>query len=193
MNILHTLEIDLGKKKAIINIRHMKKDDVEGIWNNFNEVVEEGNFLPVFIPVRSQLEKNSWYQNVKSDKEIVIVADNPNLKSPYNILGQCEISNIEWDAADHVGNLGIIIQKKYRNKGIGSALINYAIKESKKLNNKQKIILSCFASNERALYLYKKLGFKKVGVRKKQFFIDDTYHDEVLMDLWIEDYLEEQG
>jgi RimJ/RimL family protein N-acetyltransferase len=184
-----TLEVKLGKKAVKINIRHMKKDDVEGIWNNFNQVVEEGNYLPVFIPVRSQLERNSWYQNVKSDNEIVIVAENPKLKSPDNIVGQCEISNVQWDAAQHVGNLGIIVQKKYRNKGIGSELIDMAIKEAKRINNKKKIILSCFASNERALYLYEKLGFKRVGIRKKQFYLDDTYHDEVLMDLWIDDYL----
>lgn len=184
---MNILEVNLGKKKIKLHIRHMRKDDVEGIWNNFNEVVEEGNYLPVFIPVRSQLEKSSWYQNVKSDNEIVIVAENPKLKSPHNILGQCEISNIEWDAAEHVGNLGIIVQKKYRDFGLGYALMDFAIKEAKRINNKKKIILSCFASNERALYLYKKFGFKQIGVRKKQFFIDDEYYDEILMDLWIGD------
>lgn len=66
-----------------------------------------------------------------------------------------------------------------------------AIWESKNLNAKEKIILSCFSTNERALYLYKKIGFKVVGIRKNQFYMDSKYYDEVLMELWIEDYINE--
>ncbi len=180
------LGLKTGEK---IIIRHLSKSDVEGVWNNFNEVVNEGIYLPVFFPVRSQIEKDSWYHNIKKEKETCIVAENQNLKIPYNIIGQCEISNSNWDADLHVGNLGIIVKNKYRDLGIGANLIDVAIRESKKLNNKEKIILSCFSTNERALQLYKKLGFETIGVRKKQFYMDSKYYDEVLMEVWIDDYL----
>ncbi|MFX1530276.1 MAG: GNAT family N-acetyltransferase [Promethearchaeota archaeon] len=181
-----TFELKTGEK---IIIRHLSKSDIEGVWNNFNEVVEEGIYLPVFFPVRSRLEKDSWYRKIKNEKEICIIAENKELNRPYNIIGQCEISHSEWDAGSHVGILGIIVKKKYRDLGIGIKLIDIAIRESKKLNNKEKIILSCFSTNERALHLYRKLGFKEVGVRKKQFLMDSKYYDEVLMELWIDDYL----
>lgn len=180
------LELKTGE---IIIIRHLTKLDVDGVWNNFNEVIDEGSYLPVFFPIRSQLEKDSWYQNAKKEKEICIIAENPDLKTPHNIIGQCEISNSNWDAAAHVGILGIIITKKYRNLTIGRNLIDYAIRESKKLNNKEKILLSSFSTNDRAIHLFKKLGFRVVGVKKKQFFMDLKYVDEVLMELWIDDYL----
>lgn len=181
-----TLELSTGEK---ILIRHLSKVDVEGVWNNFNEAIEEGMYLPVFFPVRSRLEKDSWYHKVKNEKEICIVAEARKLKSPYNIIGQCEISNSDWDAALHVGVLGIIVNIKYRDLGIGAALIDSAIRESKKLNNKEKIVLSCFSTNERALHLYKTMGFREVGVRRKQFYMDAKYYNEVLMEIWIEDYL----
>ncbi|MFX0059688.1 MAG: GNAT family N-acetyltransferase [Candidatus Hodarchaeota archaeon] len=177
------------KNGEIIVIRHIKESDIDGVWNNFNEVVDEGVYLPVFFPVKSHYEKQSWFNVIKKEKEICAVAVHPKLKEPYNIVGQCEISNSEWDAAAHVGSLGIIVQNSYRDLGIGYNLIDFAIRESKKLNHKEKIILSCFSNNERALYLYKKLGFTIVGIRKKQFYMDSQYYDEVLMDLWIEDYL----
>ena len=180
------LELDTGEN---VIIRHLRKSDVEGVWNNFNEVIEEGVYLPVFFPVRSQLEKDSWYRKIKSEKETCIVADHQNLKPPYNIIGQCEISNLEWDAANHVGRLGIIVKKDYRNLGVGYHLIDTAIRESKKLNQKEKIILSSFLNNERALSLYQKIGFKKIGIRKNQFYMESKYFDEILMDLWIDDYL----
>jgi len=172
-----------------IIFRHVKKADIEGIWNNFNEVLKEGIYLPVFSPVSSEYEKNAWYNSLKKEKEICIVAEHSDLESPYNIIGQCEVSNSQWEAAAHVGILGIIIKKKYRDLGIGYHLIDIALRESKKLNNKEKIILSCFANNERGLKLYKKIGFIEVGVRKKQFYMNGTYYDEVLMEIFIDDYL----
>ena len=171
-----------------ILIRHVIESDIDGIWNNFNEVVDEKIYLPVLFPVRSKFEKQSWFHNIQKERELCIVAIHPTMLSPYNILGQCEISNLEWDAATHVGSLGIIVQRNFRDLGIGFNLIDKAIRESKR-SNKEKIILSSFLDNERALFLYKKIGFKMIGIRKKQFYMDSVYYDEVLMELWIDDYL----
>jgi len=187
------LELKIGNKISKILIRHMEKSDIEGIWNNFNEVVEEGTYLPVFNPVRSEFEKKSWYENIKDQKEVCLVADYLDLKPPYNILGQCEVSNSEWEASSHIGVLGVVVKKKFRDLGIGKCLVDAAIRESKKLNNKEKIVLSCFSNNDRALNLYKNMGFEVIGIRKKQFYMDANYYDEVLMDLWIDDYLRNNG
>jgi len=180
--------ITLKNGEKII-IRHLKKSDVDGVWINFNEVINENIYLPVFFPVRSQLEKDSWYRDIKNQTQICVIAENPKIKLPHNVIGQCEIINSQWDAAIHVGILGIILKQKYRDLGIGRQLIDTSIRESKKLNHKEKIILSCFSSNKRAIHLYKIMGFKVVGTRRKQFYMDSQYYDEVLMELWIDDYL----
>ena len=182
-----TIKLKNGEK---VIIRHLKESDKDGVWKNFNDVLEEGTYLPVFTPVILEVEKDTWYENIKREKEICIIAEIPTLKSPFNIIGQCEISNLEWEAATHVGNLGIIVNQKYRDMGIGFNLIDSAIRESKILNNKEKIVLSCFSTNKSALHLYKKLGFQVVGLKKKQFYMDGVYYDEVIMELWIDDYLE---
>ena len=179
------------KKGEKIIIRHLIKSDVDGVWNNFNEVIDESIYLPVLFPVRSQLEKDSWYNDIKNLNQICVIAENPKIPPPHNIIGQCEVLNSEWDAAIHVGSLGVILKQKYRDLGIGRHLIDAAIRESKKLNHKEKITLSCFSSNKRAIHLYKTMGFKVVGTRKKQFYMDSQYYDEVLMELWIDDYLDQ--
>ena len=61
------LELKTGDK---VIIRNLHKTDVDVVWINFNEVIEEGVYLPVFFPVRSQLEKDSWYRKIKNEKEI---------------------------------------------------------------------------------------------------------------------------
>jgi len=55
-------------------LRHLKKSDIDGIWKNFNDVLEEGNYLPIFTPVRSDIEKTSWYETIKREHEICIKA-----------------------------------------------------------------------------------------------------------------------
>ena len=182
------IEIRTGEK---IIIRHIKKTDIEGVWRNFNEVVDEGIYLPVLTPVKSEYEKEAWYKNQKKSKELCIIAEFPKKKPPLNVIGQCEITNTEWEAGTHVGVLGVIVQQKYRDYGIGWHLIDVAIRESKKLNNKEKIVLSCFTNNERAIALYKRMGFKVVGIREKQYYMNDQYYDEMLMELFIEEYLRE--
>jgi len=184
--VIH-LRIDDKTEKIIL--RHIKKKDVEGVWENFNEVVKEGVYLPVFIPVRSQYEMNAWYDTIKQEEEICIVAEWPKLKPSNTIIGQCEVSNVEWEASKHVGNLGIIVKKGFRNIGLGYHLVDFAIRETKRKMNKEKIILSCFDTNKRALHLYEKMGFQKIGVREKQFLMDSEYHNEIMMEIWIDDYL----
>ena len=181
-------DFELKNGERII-IRHVEESDINGVWNNFNEVIEEGVYLPIFFPVRSQYEKQSWFDVLKREKEICLIAKQTKMFGSDAVIGQVEISNLEWDAAAHVGSLGIIVKKKYRDKGVGYHLIDMAIKESKKLNKKQKLILSCFSNNERAIHLYNKVGFKIIGRRTRQFFMDSKYYDEILMELWIEDYL----
>jgi RimJ/RimL family protein N-acetyltransferase len=180
--------IEINKGEQII-IRHIEESDIDGVWNNFNEVIEEAIYLPVLLPVRSQFEKHTWFNSLQRDNEICIVAVHPELKGPLNILGQCEVSNSEWDAATHIGKLGVIVNSDFRNMGIGYHLIDFAIRESKRINRKEKITLSTFTENKRALHLYKKMGFRNVGIRRKQFYMNSKYYDEVLMELWIEDYL----
>jgi len=175
-----------------VKIRHVQETDMDEFWNNFNEVVDEGTYLPVFYPVRSDLEKKAFYDNIVKNNELCIVAELTKRIGKHSIVGQCEITNLEWDASDHVGNLGIIVKKGYRNLGLGFHLIDTVILEAKNALNKEKIILSCFSTNKRALHLYAKMGFKTVGTRKRQFYMNSQYYDEVLMELWIDDYLEKR-
>ncbi len=177
------------KDGRIVILKHASREDVDGVWKNFDDVVDEAIYLPIFEKV-NDYEKESWYDDIKYGREVCIVAQIPKVKPPSNIAGQCEITNSEWEAASHVGVLGIIVREDYRGIGLGEVLIDCAIRESKKIKNKKKIILSCFSTNEIALRLYQNLGFQRIGIRKKQFFMNDRYYDEVLMEISIDDYLE---
>ena len=65
-----------GNKLNLI-LRHVKKTDMHGVWKNFNDVLEEGIYLPVFTPVETEWEKKTWYDNLTRDNEMCVIAENP--------------------------------------------------------------------------------------------------------------------
>lgn len=79
---------------------------------------------------------------------------------------------------DFVEIMNIVVKKKYRKQGIGEKLlqelINISIKE-----NYEKIELEVNSKNEPAVNLYKKFGFKEVGLRKKYY---NNIDDAILME-----------
>ncbi|MHA1729307.1 MAG: GNAT family N-acetyltransferase [Promethearchaeota archaeon] len=176
-----TVEIKNGKKFIL---RHIKLSDLDCIWSNFNQVIDESIYLPVFEKVLTRFEKNAWYNDLKVSGNLCLVAEDPDIEPPNNVVCQCVIEDSQWEASSHVGILGVIVRKKYRNIGLGFDLIKYTLSEAKK-HGKKKIILSTFATNTSAITLYKKIGFKKVGIRKKHFYMKNKYINELLMEIWI--------
>ncbi len=87
---------------------------------------------------------------------------------------------------EHVGRLGISVSKDFRGEGIGFELITGVIAEAAACINGIKIVhLECTGTNEKALNLYKKVGFKEVGRIPKYILHHGNYEDEVQMVLGV--------
>ena len=65
--------------------------------------------------------------------------------------------------------LYIVVDKIYRNKDIGSLLMEYLIKIS------ERILLEVRCDNNNAIKLYKKYNFKIINIRKKYYDNMDAY------------------
>ena len=103
-----------------------------------------------FSTLKEELEnENSSYIIGKINNEIIGFAG---LKK---IFDQADIMNI-------------VIKKTYRNQGIGTLLLENLILLAKDLNIST-IFLEVNEQNKPAIHLYEKLGFKKLGVRKKYY------------------------
>ena len=170
------------KRGNVIEIRDAQISDVDDIWDVFNMVVDEGVYLPVFSQVKNRADKRSWFYELITGGDFCLVAVLKHPDGSEKFLGQVTIeTSTEWDGIDHVGILGILVHPSYRNVGVGQSLIEEACAEAKQ-RGKKKIILSVFHTNPRAIALYEKVGFEIVGRRKCEFFVNDVYVDEVLME-----------
>lgn len=54
--------------------------------------------------------------------------------------------------------------------------------------NMNKIKLSAFSFNHRAIACYKKVGFQEEGRLKKEIYRNGKYHDEIVMAIFKEDF-----
>ena len=107
-------------------------------------------------------------QNLKSELQNVsskyIVA-----KENGKIVGFAGI----WYSVDDAHITNIVVRKSYRNKGIGSLLLEKLIELAKQ---KTSLTLEVNTKNEIAQKLYLKYGFKNLGIRKKYYDgIEDAY------------------
>lgn len=84
-----------------------------------------------------------------------------------NIIGFIHLT-ISFDEADIIN---VIVQKQYRNQGIGSSLISHSIKE----NKLQKLNLEVKESNNNAIKFYENLGFKKIRIIKNYYGTENAF------------------
>lgn len=94
----------------------------------------------------------------KSSRFIVVKNDN------FEILGFAGFKVI----VDEADIMNIVVKKSFRNKGIGSFLLDNLISFAKNLNLNI-ITLEVSENNPIAISLYKKFGFEELGIRKNYY------------------------
>lgn len=74
------------------------------------------------------------------------------------------------------------LKHEYRGKGYGKKMIEHAIKIAFERQNVIKINLQVVSTQEKAIMLYKSLGFVESGRQVKEIFVDNEYLDFISME-----------
>jgi putative acetyltransferase len=80
----------------------------------------------------------------------------------------------------HIATFFLYLEPAYWGKGIGKESIQFL---EKVVQNRGYLRIECMVSgrNQRAISLYKKLGYKQEGIKKQAFYIDGEYADLIIM------------
>ena len=80
----------------------------------------------------------------------------------------------------HICNASYAVKGSVRGKRVGEALVLDCLKMGKELGYGVLQFNAVVATNERALRLYKKLGFTQLGVIPKGFRSKDSHYEDII-------------
>lgn len=174
-------------------IRQLELGDEEYLhrwWNN-GYVMEHATHVFGILQSKEAIRKNilDEIENpaMFPKKKRFIICKKPNLEP----IG--EMNYLGWDSRNQKCELGIkICEIKEQGKGYGKDALYHFIDFLFRFLNLNKIELTSMIDNKRAHNLYRKLGFKEIGIIRQGYFDSRTgeFSDVMYMDLlkseWIE-------
>ena len=81
----------------------------------------------------------------------------------------------------HSGSIGIMVHRDYQGQGVGQKLMESLLDLADNWLMLVRVELGVYTDNERAIRLYRKMGFEPEGVRRKAAIRGGTYADEMIM------------
>lgn len=177
-----TTDVVFLKSKRVV-LRPVMREDVPLLikWINDPDVRK---YLSAYMPMM-EADEDEWFENLHKRKPgdiiLTIVVDG-------KAIGTMGIHKI--DTRNRTAETGALIgEKEYWGKGYGSEakmlLLNYAFNTL----NLRRIGSSLFEFNERSYKYSLKCGYKEEGRRRKRYFVDGKYWDEILLAVFREDWL----
>ena len=98
------------------------------------------------------------------------------------VVGNAVVERNKVLRYNHRAEISITVLKEYWGRGIGSSLMNIMI-DFAKSTGIEILYLEVRADNLRAISLYERFGFKKIGKYNNFFKIDNIYYDAYIMTL----------
>jgi RimJ/RimL family protein N-acetyltransferase len=167
-------------------LRALEHDDLPHFvrWINDPEV---RRFMVIRYPL-SMTEEEKWWEGFlerENDHIFAIEAEDG------TYIGNIGLHDLERE--NRKALLGIIIgHKAYWGQGYGTDAIQAVLRWAFDYLNLHRVYLTVYAYNERAIRCYQKCGFRHEGTMRQARYSGGRYHDELMMGLLRDEFLEGQ-
>jgi putative acetyltransferase len=158
-------------------IRPVKIEDAVFI----NEIRRQDGVRENIMSITSErVTKTQSLINGLTDNNHMLVAEieEDGLK---RVVGIASLSVNTSNRVRHSASIGIMVVKEYHSMGIGRALMTNLIDIADNWLMLIRIELGVFTDNEKAINLYKSLGFEIEGTKKYAIIRNGKYDNEYLM------------
>jgi len=172
--ILHQFAARNGRE---VVLRTPRWEDLDDLREFINSLVDEGVDIATDQKATREQEAD-WLgrrlASLEKDEQFSLVAE-----VDGKVVANSEITK-RGGYSKHVGGLGIGIKKGYRDIGICTEMLKTLLSQAEKMGLKI-VLLNVFSTNERAIHVYEKTGFKQTGRRPKFFLKNGKYIDDIIM------------
>lgn len=171
-----------------VRLRALEKKDLPNIMEHWNTWESRRNLM-MYFPM-SELFEEKWLEramlhNPLSDGQLTLAIEERETKQ---FVGTISLHDI---VPNLKAEIGIAIHNPLNhNKGFGTDAMNVMLWYGFHVLNLHNIMLRVWSTNERAIHVYKKIGFHQAGVLRERNFIEGRYRDEILMDMLQSEFFE---
>lgn len=141
-----------------VAIREATEDDIGALVDVYEAVAAEGRWIGGEVPVDREAQTRGRMDRLRDEGSVTFVAE-----VEGRVVGELGI-----EARRGRGEIGMAILDGYRDRGIGTALMEAAVAWAR-ARRLDKLFLHVWPHNERAIALYEKFGFAREGYHPKQF------------------------
>ena len=165
-----------------VTIRQARPADAERLIAYVQTLAEEPGINIVIGPGEFDLtvgqEACFVAECVAADNALFLVAE-----AGSEIVGLLTCQGGKRRATRHAATLGVSVAQGWRGQGIGTRLMEWAIRWARGTGIVSRIELMVFARNQKAIRLYERLGFVEEGRLRKAIYRDGEYIDDLVMGL----------
>lgn len=156
-------------------IREAVQSDAAAIALIYNQGIAD-RIATLETEERTPEERRQWLA-ARGPRHPVLVAERDGTVVGWGSLNQFNSRK----AYDFVADFSVYVEREWRGKGVGGALLRALIARGKLLGY-HKMVLSAFPWNTAGMALYEKYGFRTVGIYKEQGLLDGKWVDTIIME-----------
>lgn len=161
--------------KQDVTIRKAKPEDIGVILRIYNEGIED-RIATLETVLKDTAYMQDWYEKHQGRYQVIVA------EYEEQVVGWASLNVYNSRCAyNGVADLSIYIAREFRGKGVGGRLID-AIEIIAREKNFHKIILSTFHFNQLGQTLYRKKGYREVGIFNNQGILDGQFVDVTAME-----------
>ena len=178
MSTVHKTDVQV-KGNCLVTIRTAQPNDAPAILEHVHAIFAEGEFVLSTLDDFHMTEEQEaeWLQINRDDPgKLVIVAE-----SEGKIIGLLDFHSEGRKRVVHHGEFGMSVNKAWRDKGVGRALLQVLIAWAEQHPVLEKVCLQVFATNTGAIALYTSLGFKEEGRQVRDVKMESGEYVDVFL------------
>ena len=158
-----------------LTVRPATPEDAAAISRIYNQGIQD-RVATLETEERTPEERRAWLE-ARGPRHPVIVCC-----AEDEVVGWGSLNPFNPRAAyDHVADFSIYVERSWRGRGVGSRLLAELERLARRLGY-HKLVLAAFPWNEAGMALYRRFGFREVGVYREQGLLDGKWVDTVIME-----------